>query len=73
MSGSSHIRSVLIGIKYRNCRQTLDVYLIFAIWMGQIQSTLIYIFVTHGQASLQVTSLKFSFDLICPSRIAKSK
>ena len=25
MSGSSHIRSVLIGIKYRNCRQTFVV------------------------------------------------
>ena len=30
MSGSSHIRSVLIGIEYRNCHQTLDVYLLFA-------------------------------------------
>jgi hypothetical protein len=38
MSGSSHIRSVLIGVEYRNCCQTLDVYLLFAIWMGQIQS-----------------------------------
>ena len=36
MSGSSHIRSVLIGIKYRNCRWTLDVYLHFAILLGQI-------------------------------------
>ena len=52
MSISSHIPSVLIGIKYRNCRQTLDVYLILAIWMGQIQSTLIYIFVTYRLASL---------------------
>ena len=31
MSGSSHIQSVLIGIEYRNCCQTLDVYLRFAI------------------------------------------
>ena len=30
MSGSSHIRRVLIGIEYRNCHQTLDVYLHFA-------------------------------------------
>ena len=52
MSGSSHIQGVLIGIEYRNCRQTLDVYLILAIWMGQIQSTLIYIFVTYGLARL---------------------
>ena len=41
MSGSSHIRSVLIGVEYRNCRRTLDVYLLFATWMGQIQSKLI--------------------------------
>ena len=32
--------------------QTLDVYLLFAIWMGQIQSKLIYMFVTYGLASL---------------------
>ena len=37
---------VLIGVEYQNCCQTLDVYLLFAIWMGQIQSQLIYIFVT---------------------------
>jgi hypothetical protein len=30
----------------------LDVYLLFAIWMGQIQSKLIYIFVTYRLASL---------------------
>ena len=48
MSGSSHIRSVVIGVEY----QTLDVYLLFATWMGQIQSELIYIFVTYGLASL---------------------
>ena len=36
--GSSHFRSVLIGVKYRNCRQTLDVYLLFAILHGQIKS-----------------------------------
>jgi hypothetical protein len=29
LRGSSHIRSVLIGIEYRNCRQTLDVYCLF--------------------------------------------
>ena len=52
MSGSSHILSALIFVKYRNCCQTLDVYLLFAIWMGQIQIKLIYIFVTYGLASL---------------------
>ena len=30
MSDSSHIRSVLIGVEYQNCRQTLDVYLLLA-------------------------------------------
>ena len=54
MRGSSQIQSVLIGVEYQNCRQTLDVYLLFAIWMGQIQdqSKPIYIFVTYGLASL---------------------
>ena len=52
MCGSCHIRNVLIGVEYRNCRRTLDVYFLFAIWMGQIQSKLIYIFVTYGLASL---------------------
>ena len=51
MSGSSHILSVLIRVKYRNYGQTLDVYLLFAIWMGQVQLKLIYIFVTYGLAT----------------------
>ena len=38
LRGSSHIRSVLIGVKYRNCRQTLNVYLLVAISIGQNQS-----------------------------------
>ena len=37
-SGSSHIQSALIDAEYPNFCQTLDVYLLFAIWMGQIQS-----------------------------------
>jgi hypothetical protein len=57
MSGTSHVRSVLIGVEYQNCHRTLDVHLLFAIWMGQIQSKLIYIFVTYGLVSLLVTSL----------------
>ena len=57
MHGSSHIQSILIGIEYRNCPRTLDVYLPFAIWMGEIQSKLIYISVTYGLAILEVTSL----------------
>ena len=52
LSGSSHIQSVLIGIEYRNYCQTLNVYLLFAIWMGQIQLKLIDIFVTYELASL---------------------
>ena len=32
------LKVFLIGIKYRNCRRTLHVYLcFFAIWIGQIQ------------------------------------
>ena len=30
LSGSSHIRSALIGVEYRNYRRTLNVYLLFA-------------------------------------------
>ena len=52
MSGSSHIQSVLTVVEYRNHSQTLDVYLHFAIWMGQIQSKLIYMFDTYELASL---------------------
>ena len=51
MSGSFHIQSVVIGVEYRNYRRTLDVYLLFPIWMGQIQLKLIYIFVTYGLVS----------------------
>ena len=32
MSSSSHIQSVLIGVEYQNCCQTLDVYLLFALF-----------------------------------------
>ena len=41
MRGSSHIISVLIGVKYRNCCQTLVVYLRFAIWIRQFQTKLL--------------------------------
>ena len=69
MSGSSHIRSVLIGVEYRNYYRTLDVYLLFAIWMGQIQSKLIYIFVSYRVidwpvCKLQVCNLGLSPFLI---------
>ena len=51
MSGSSHIQSALIGVKYRNCCQTFVVYLLFATWMGQTQPKLTYIFVTYELTS----------------------
>ena len=38
MCGSCHIRNLLIGVECQNCSRSLDVYLLFAIWMGQIQS-----------------------------------
>ena len=41
-SGSSHIQSVLIGVVYRNCCRTLNVYLLFAILLWQIKSKLNY-------------------------------
>ena len=31
MAGSSHIRSVLIGVEYKNCCPTLDIHLLFPI------------------------------------------
>ena len=40
MSSSSHIQNVLIGAKYQNCHRTLDVFLLFAILLGQIKSKL---------------------------------
>ena len=52
MSSSSHIWSVLIGIEYWNCHQIFVVYLLFTIWMEQIQSKLIYILVTYELTSL---------------------
>jgi hypothetical protein len=36
MSGSSHIRCVLIDVEYQNCRQTLDVYLPFLFCLGKL-------------------------------------
>ena len=57
MRGSSHIQSVLIGVKYRNCCQNLDVYLHFAIWIAQIQSKLLNGLVNNGLDGVKVTSL----------------
>ena len=52
MSASSHIQSVLIGTQCRICHRT--VYLLFAIWVVQIQSKLIYIFLTYGLTSCKL-------------------
>jgi hypothetical protein len=38
LRGSSHIRSVLIGVKYRNCCRSLDVYLFFTIYLDGANS-----------------------------------
>ena len=51
MSGSSYIQSVLIGVEYQNCHQTLDVYLPFAILLRQIKSEMNYRRVTYELAS----------------------
>ena len=51
MSGSSHVQSVLIGSKYRNCHRTLDVYLLLAVQFGQIISKLNYALITYKLAS----------------------
>ena len=51
VSCSSHIRSILIGDEYRNCSRTLDVYLFFAILLGQIKSKIYYRLLNHKLAS----------------------
>ena len=72
MRGSSHIWSVLFGVGYRNCRQTLDVYLPVAILIGQIQSKPIYKLSTYIPSSPLATSpILIEFDL--PIQIAKRK
>ena len=50
MSSSYTFQSVLIGIEYQTCRQTLDVYLLFAILLEQIKSKLNYRLVTYKLA-----------------------
>ena len=42
MRGLSHILSVLIGVEYQNCCGILDVYLLVAIFIEQIQSKPVY-------------------------------
>ena len=57
MCGSCHIWSFLIGVEYWNWRQTLDVYLLFAILLGQICQKLNYRFVTYKLASPYVRNM----------------
>ena len=38
MSGSCHIRNVLIDVEYQNYRRTLDVYLLFATYLDGANS-----------------------------------
>ena len=68
MFGSSQVESVLIGVEYQNCCRTLDVYLLFAIWMGQIQSKLNDRLVTYLQ-----TGQSISYKYVNQFKIAKSK
>ena len=58
MSGSFHIRSVLIGVEYRNWRQTLDVYLLFAILLGKIKSKINYSI--HYRLQVEANSKKIA-------------
>jgi hypothetical protein len=60
--GTSHIRSVLIGVKYQNCCQTLDVYLLVAILIGLIQSKLDYKLVNPIPSSPFVISPLSNYD-----------
>ena len=57
MSGSSHIRNVLIGVEYWNCCRTLNVYLLFAILLGHITSKVNYRLETYKLASSEVTNM----------------
>jgi hypothetical protein len=65
MRGSSHSRSVLIGVKYR----TLDVVIL----IGHIQSKPIYKLVAYIPSSPLVTSPLSNFDWIFHIQIAKHK
>ena len=73
MYGSCHIRSVLIGVEYRNWHQTLDVDLLFPILLGKIYQKLNCRHVTNKLASSLGTNMSISFDWICPIQITKSK
>ena len=75
MSGSSHIRSVLIGVEYQNWSQTFNVYLHFAMNMvraSSIKTDFHICKICTGQFSIYKSVIQFWFNLP-KSRIAKSK
>ena len=51
MSDSSHIQNILIDIEYQIYCGTYNVYLLFAILLGQIELKLNYRLVTYKLAS----------------------
>ena len=58
MPGSSHIQSVLIGVKYQKLSSNFGVYLLFAILRGQIQSKLLKLQTCNLQTG-QLISYKY--------------
>ena len=74
LRGSSHIRNVLIGIKYRNCRWTLDVYCLFTYcYLDRANSIKTNLWACNLHTSPLTTSPLSNFDWICPIQIAKHK
>ena len=71
MSGSSHIRSVLIGVEYWNCCWTLDIYLLFAILSGQIKSKVNYRLVTYNWSVHKLQMSKSVLIEFAPSKLQK--
>ena len=68
MCGLCHNRRVLIGVGYQNWRQTLDVYLLFAILLGQIKSKLNYRLVTYKLAVHKLQMCKSVLIEFAPSK-----
>ena len=69
MCGVCHIRSVLIGIEYRNWCPTFDIYLLFAILLGQIyRKTKLQICNLHTGQSIRWKYVnQFSLNLLHPN------
>ena len=64
MCGSYLIWSVLFVVKYQNCCKSLDVYLLFAILLGQIISQLSYRLVTYKQCLITNWPVHGCFQLL---------